>query len=67
MATLAEKSGGKRFDFLGGNTLVGKCPSCGKNQEGSSLFSNISNGAVLDFVQYALLSFWVSKSSGKRV
>ena len=52
MATLAKKSGGKRLDFLGGNTLLEKCPSCGKNQEGSSLLSNISNGVLFpDTVQ----------------
>ena len=47
VATLALKSGGKILDFLGGNTLLAKCPSCGKNQEGSSLLSRISKGILL--------------------
>ena len=52
VATLALKSGGKILDFLGGNTLLEKCPSCGKNQEGSSLLSKISKGKLFpDSVQ----------------
>ena len=47
MATLALKSGGKILDFLGGNTLLAKWPSCGKSQEGSSLLSSISKGILL--------------------